>query len=208
MPQTTRTFRLFVSSTFSDLKQERSALQTYVFPRLRELAQAHACHFQAIDLRWGVSEEAALDQQTMRICLSEIERCQKISPRPNFLVLLGDRFGWRPLPYTIPAQEFEILLPFIPNELRARLESRADQPEDARGWYRRDENAVPEEYVLQPRQKGSRFEAYENWESEVERPLVTALERAAQQAGLNPDAMIKYSHSATGQEIAPRRNGG
>ena len=29
---------------------------------------------QAIDLRWGVREEAALDQQTMRICLEE-NRC-------------------------------------------------------------------------------------------------------------------------------------
>ncbi len=31
--------------------------------------------FQAIDLRWGISEEAELDQRTMQICLSEIEPC-------------------------------------------------------------------------------------------------------------------------------------
>ena len=36
MPQTTRTFRIFVSSTFSDLKAERNALQERVFPRLRD----------------------------------------------------------------------------------------------------------------------------------------------------------------------------
>ncbi len=47
---------------------------------------------------------------TMKICLDEIERCQQVSPRPNFLILLGDRFGWRPLPYAIPADEFEHLL--------------------------------------------------------------------------------------------------
>ena len=34
MPQTSRTFRIFVSSTFSDLKAERNALQEHVFPRL------------------------------------------------------------------------------------------------------------------------------------------------------------------------------
>ncbi len=77
MPQATRTFRIFVSSTFSDLKEERSALQKYVLPRLRELWARHACRFQAIDVRWGVREEAALDQQTMRICLEEIARCQR-----------------------------------------------------------------------------------------------------------------------------------
>ena len=45
----------------------------------------HGCRFQALDLRWGVREEAALDQQTMRICLGEIERCQRVTPRPNFI---------------------------------------------------------------------------------------------------------------------------
>jgi len=50
--QTSRTFRIFVSSTFSDLKAERNALQERVFPRLRSLAESHGCCFQAIDLRW------------------------------------------------------------------------------------------------------------------------------------------------------------
>src|SRR6185369_5030447 len=91
MAQTTRTFRIFVSSTFSDLKEERNALQKYVFPRLRELCTQHGCRFQAIDLRWGVREEAGLDQQTMKICLDEVGRSQRASPKPNFIVLLGDR---------------------------------------------------------------------------------------------------------------------
>lgn len=46
----------------------------------------------------------------MRICLSELKRCQDDSPRPNFLVLLGDRYGWRPLPEEIPAVEFHAIL--------------------------------------------------------------------------------------------------
>jgi len=120
MPQSSRTFRVFVSSTFSDLKAERNALQEKVFPRLRELAMSHGCRFQAIDLRWGVSDEAALDQQTMQICLGEIERCQKVSPRPNFIILLGDRFGWRPLPFAIPADEFEKIVS-APNRWDAPL---------------------------------------------------------------------------------------
>jgi hypothetical protein len=63
MTQSSRTFRIFVSSTFSDLKVERNALQEKVFPRLRDFATSHGCRFQANDLRWGVSEEAALELQ-------------------------------------------------------------------------------------------------------------------------------------------------
>ena len=201
MTQSSRTFRIFVSSTFNDLKEERNALQKYVFPRLRELAMAHGCRFQAIDLRWGVSQEAGLDQQTMKICLTEIERCQKVSPRPNFVILLGDRFGWRPLPYAIPAAEFERLLPLVTDEERQQLLWREDQALAAKGWYRRDDNAAPAEYVLQARLRGTRFEEYAAWESEVEFPLVAALERAALKAGLEDQAKAKYSLSATGQEI-------
>jgi NACHT domain- and WD repeat-containing protein len=91
MPIATRTFRVFVSSTFDDLKEERNALQKDVFPKLQELCASHGARFQAIDLRWGVRDEAALDQRTMEICLAEIERCQKTGIKPNFIVLLGDR---------------------------------------------------------------------------------------------------------------------
>jgi WD40 repeat protein len=180
---------------------ERNALQEHVFPRLRELCQQHGCRFQAIDLRWGVSEEAGLDQQTMKICLGEIARCQKVSPRPNFIVLLGNRFGWRPLPDAIPAEEFERLLPLISDEEQDKLLWRTEQPEEGKGWYRRDDNAVPAEYVLQPRQRGSSYKDYGFWESKVERPLVAVLERAALAAGLDEDALAKYTLSATGQEI-------
>jgi len=71
-----KTFHIFINSIFSDLKAERNALQERVFPRLRDLTAGHGCRFQAIDLRWGVSEEASLDQQAMNICLGYIERCQ------------------------------------------------------------------------------------------------------------------------------------
>jgi len=80
------TFRVFVGSTFSDLIAERNALQERAFPRLREYCQQKGARFQAIDLRWGVSEEAALDQQTMNICLQELKRYQKVSLHSNFRI--------------------------------------------------------------------------------------------------------------------------
>src|SRR5665213_476393 len=107
MPTATHTFRIFVSSTFEDLKEERNALQLEVFPKLTKLCEEHGARFQAIDLRWGVREEAGLDQKTMEICLTEIARCQNTGIKPNFIVLLGERYGWRPLPGRIKAAEFE-----------------------------------------------------------------------------------------------------
>ncbi len=187
MAQATRTFRIFVSSTFSDLKEERNALQKYVFPRLRELCARHGCRFQAIDLRWGVREEAALDQQTMRICLEEIARCQRVTPKPNFIVLLGDRYGWRPLPFAIPADEL------------AAIEQRVIGTDDkalVHRWYTRDDNAVPPVYDLQPREEELKDSAH--WEP-VERQLRAIL--AAATADFAPDKRLKYFASATEQEI-------
>ncbi len=188
MPQSSRTFRIFVSSTFSDLKAERNALQEKVFPRLKELAESQGCRFQAVDLRWGVSEEAALDQQAMKICLGEIERCQKVTPRPNFIILLGDRYGWRPLPLEIPADEYDAILDFVPESEKNLLGQ----------WYLKDENSIPLVYLLQPRT--GEFVSPENWKK-VETRLHETIEKAAHQAGLAEAALIKYVTSATEQEI-------
>ena len=54
-----------------------------MFPVLRKLRADRGCRFQAIDLRWGVSEEAGLDQRAMEIYLGEIGRCQQVTPRPK-----------------------------------------------------------------------------------------------------------------------------
>ena len=188
MTKTSRTFRIFVSSTFSDLKAERNALQQKVFPRLRDLAMSHGCRFQAIDLRWGVSDEAALDQQTMKVCLGEIERCQKTSPRPNFIVLLGDRYGWRPLPYEIPEKEFETILSITSREDHLILNQ----------WYRRDNNAIPPTYVLQPRK--DEFANFDVWEN-METRLRSILQSSACTLNFSQDALLKYTASATEQEI-------
>lgn len=186
-----RTFRIFVSSTFSDLRMERNALQERVFPRLRKLCVEHGARFQAIDLRWGVSEQSSLDQQTMNICLREIERCQRKTPRPNFIILLGDRYGWCPPPPQIPASEFEEVLTRVPEEDRKLLEE----------WYQRDENAVPVDYCLKPRERGGRYENYADWEP-VEVRLQAILAEAAQEMDLDENQRFKYIASAAHQEIA------
>lgn len=188
MPTATRTFRIFVSSTFEDLKAERDALQRDVFPRLRKLCEENGARFQAIDLRWGVRDEAALDQQTMEICLREIERCQQTGIKPNFIVLLGERYGWRPLPARIEAVEFERVCERATDADKRLIEE----------WYERDENAVPPEYLLKPRT--GEFVDKDCW-GEVEQKLHSILREAARGAGLAQESLIKYEASATRQEI-------
>jgi len=186
-----QTFRVFVSSTFSDLRAERNALQERVFPRLRELCLQHGVQFQAVDLRWGVSEEASLDQMAMNICLGEIERCQQVTPRPNFIVLLGDRYGWCPPPPQILAEEFDAISGRVSEQERTLLEE----------WYQRDDNAVPVEFHLQPRKKGGLYEDYGAWVP-VEAALHKLLATAVQGLDLNEEKRLTYQASATHQEIA------
>jgi len=175
-------FRIFVSSTFADFRAERAALHVNVFPSLRQMCEAAGFQFQAVDLRWGVSEEATLDHKTIDICLKEIKRCQQLSPRPNFLILLGDRYGWQPVPARIAADEFDSLL----KELND-----ADQ-ECLQYWFVLDQNAIPPQRVLR---RATTQEAF------PEERLQTLLRNAAKSAQLPSARLDAYQLSATGHEI-------
>ena len=63
MKRQSKIFRVFLSSTFEDLKLERDSLQNGAFKRLREYCLKKGWQFQAIDLRWGINNEATIDQR-------------------------------------------------------------------------------------------------------------------------------------------------
>ena len=134
----------------------------------------------------------------MKICLEEIERSQRVSPKPNFIVLLGDRYGWMPLPYEIPSGEFKKVLKEVSVDEEELLLWKQDQVMDEKGWYREDLNAVPPIYCLQPRT--GIYEDYENW-SPLEERLHSILLDAASKLDLNEYGYLKYYASATEQEI-------
>ena len=134
-----KTFRLFISSTFNDFKIERQILHEKVFPAISEYCQEQQYQFQPIDLRWGISNEAQLDQKTLDLCLNEVRAC-KYYPHPNFLIMLGDRYGWIPLPYSINADEFEAITQYITKDF-----------DYIKHWYILDENALPAAYILRER---------------------------------------------------------
>jgi tetratricopeptide (TPR) repeat protein len=86
-----RVIRVFVSSTFLDMREEREELTKQVFPRLRKLCESRGVSWGEVDLRWGVTDEQKADGLVLPICLAQIRRC-----RPYFIGLLGERYGWVP----------------------------------------------------------------------------------------------------------------
>lgn len=86
-----RQIRVFVSSTFQDMKAERDYLMQTVFPRLRKKAAERDVSFIELDLRWGITEEEARKGKVVQVCLNEID-----NSHPFFIGLLGDRYGWCP----------------------------------------------------------------------------------------------------------------
>ena len=190
MTVTAKTFRVFVSSTFDDFVEERNLLQSEVFPELRERCEAKGFRFQPIDLRWGVPLDAGADQRVMEICLAEIDHCREISPRPNFIVLLGDRYGWRPLPRRLSEAEFALVTGRIPDAADAAYFA---------AWYPLDRNAVPNvddpdehEHELAPIGSPER----EPWDEDRLRKIV---DDALEGTPLEHDA--KLVGSATEQEV-------
>lgn len=87
----TREVRVFISSTFLDMTEERNHLTQLVFPRIRELVYQRMIHVVDLDLRWGISKKDSRSTKIIDICMDEIIRC-----RPFFLGLLGNRYGWIP----------------------------------------------------------------------------------------------------------------
>lgn len=167
---------------------ERSILQRDAFPRLEKFCEERGAKFQAVDLRWGVNEESQLNQKTLQICFNEITRCQKISPKPNFVILLGEKYGWQPIPEKIPGEEMEAILKVLSEGDRRLIKT----------WYWLDENAVPPEYVLQPRHE--ELKEYKSWEP-VESKIRNILREAVKNLNFGPRQKIKYLASATHQEI-------
>ncbi|WP_257385605.1 AAA family ATPase [Tahibacter caeni] len=194
MPIRASSIRLFVSSTFSDFRREREILDTLIFPKLQRYCADRGYQFQPIDLRWGIGEEDARSQQTLRVCLNEVTRCIQTSLQPCFLALVGGRYGWQPLPNLIPDDEYRRIVEALRQEFPASRLALLER------WYRLDRNQIPPHRVLQPR-SGSLARDPHRWRV-VEEELRSALRAGASAAGLSAETRDKYFLSATAQEIA------
>ncbi len=86
-----RHLKIFISSTFQDMEEEREILLKKTFLELKKIAKSRAVEITEIDLRTGVAKEQAESGEVIKICLDEIKRCSN-SPI-FFLGILGNRYG-------------------------------------------------------------------------------------------------------------------
>jgi hypothetical protein len=75
----------------------------------------------------------------MDICIKEVEKVFNY-PKPNFLIMLGNRYGWIPVPTEIEDCYFEELETVVTEDELALLHK----------WYQKDTNMIPAQYILQP----------------------------------------------------------
>ena len=85
-----RQIRIFLSSTFSDMQEERDAL-VKIFNSLKVEANKRNVNLSVVDLRWGVTDEEARTGKVISVCLNEIEHSH-----PFFIGMLGSRYGYAP----------------------------------------------------------------------------------------------------------------
>lgn len=221
----TKTFRLFISSTFTDFEDEREVLHKKVFPKVEKHCAEQGCQFQPVDLRWGINNEAQFDQKTLEVCLEEVRACKHF-PYPNFLIMAGDRYGYVPLPYMIEESEFKKIFNYVKENNKdisitykpeldsdkkfiSQKDSRKTTHLDLlKEWYALDRNqiytkpngAISTATILQVRKDD--YKIYVNWEAEE-----ISLRKILQNAVSNPNVDIdkkeeeKYFLSATEQEV-------
>ena len=83
-----RTIRVFFSSPFGGMEGERETLTRKYFPEIASYCQTYGYDFIPIDLRWGITKEAADNAMVMWLCLKEIDNSDV------FVGFYGMRYGW------------------------------------------------------------------------------------------------------------------
>ncbi len=112
-------------------------------------------------------------------------RCTRESAGPAFLAILGHKYGYRPLPSEIEQAEFEQLLGI--------LQSKNQDTNQLKDYYRLDMNDVPASYVLKPRRADQ-----EDW-WDVSAVMQSQLREAAED--IDPEKAEKYFISVTEDEV-------
>uniref|UniRef100_T1J835 NACHT domain-containing protein n=1 Tax=Strigamia maritima TaxID=126957 RepID=T1J835_STRMM len=207
-PVSSKIVRIFTSSTFTDTSMERNTLMEQVYPKLKDYCrERHGLEFQVVDMRWGVRDEATDDHMTTELCMKEIQNCQRLSMGPNFVVFLGQKYGYRPIPTIILGTEFV--------SLRQALVSAGTDVSLLDTWYKEDANSVPSVYILQPissilinfsNKRTPKLQAQDQatwWLTleKMQKLLRKAAEICLNQGIMDKDAVHNYFMSVTEREV-------
>lgn len=80
--------RVFISSTFRDMQNERNVIVGSVFPLLRRRYKNQCVDITEVDLRWGITEKDIEKLALLEICIAETLNCV-----PFFIGLVGENYG-------------------------------------------------------------------------------------------------------------------
>jgi WD40 repeat protein len=162
---------IFISSTFTDTHLERNILHHKILPQLQQFLVSSGLGTQLVfyDMRFGVKDESTLDHTTWTTCRDAIQQCYEESNGIFFLSLLGEKYGYCPLPKYIDEKTMAMVLKKLdrPTELTAKVIEDGkkyfglDTSNDPDGrrlitsirklldqWYLLDENNLPPRYEL------------------------------------------------------------
>lgn len=182
--------RIFLSSTFLDFAWEREFLNTTLVPALNEELRSEGREIDLLDLRWGVSRDAGLDNHAVDICMAEIRRSCASGARPYFLYLGSDRPGWIPLPRLLGETDHRA----IQTILKAHDKTAAALFD---ALYRAESNFIAPTYTLRNRDD---FEAAQGVEwSQAEERVRNAIDTHLDH--LSPELAQRLSTPVTLQEL-------
>eukprot|EP00026_Physarum_polycephalum_P000355 Phypoly_transcript_00355.p1 GENE.Phypoly_transcript_00355~~Phypoly_transcript_00355.p1 ORF type:complete len:1640 (+),score=387.43 Phypoly_transcript_00355:131-5050(+) len=84
-----RAARIFLSSTFVDMHDERETIMRRVMVELDQYCYERQVSLTYIDMRWGITDEMSKEYKTILSCLQEVNHS-----RPYFVGIIGQRYGW------------------------------------------------------------------------------------------------------------------
>lgn len=96
-----RSVRVFLSSTFRDMNDERAVFLKRFAPSLRQQAVERGVFLTFVDLRWGVTVGQAQGGEVVNICLDQLAQSK------YFVNFLGLRYGWRPAKEDLTNETFD-----------------------------------------------------------------------------------------------------
>lgn len=184
-----RQIRVFISSTFQDMKDERDYLIGRTFPKLRRMAAERDVMLTELDLRWGITEEESKTGKVVEICLREIKNSV-----PFFVGIVGNRYGWVPKKEELGEEVFS-QFPKIDGYLESHLSVTEmemqfgvlDRPEDMHAFFyikQQEETADDpvmlkrlKEEIKRSRYPSSTYSSVEDLAQQVEKAFVGLLDQ-------------------------------
>ncbi|GBG34148.1 Kinesin light chain 3 [Hondaea fermentalgiana] len=133
------TVKVFISSTFTDTRVERDSFLLLVDGHLQSLARALGCEYEAIEMRWGISDEMTHSHLTTETCLRAIGKANAESDALSFLFISTDKYGYRDVPSRIDSTTMSTLLEHAGEHTDLLLQA-----------YQQDLNDLDAAYFVQP----------------------------------------------------------